>query len=492
MISYVTVAIPYVNSSPHLGYAFELVEADIFARSLRASGERVRFLGGTDDYSLKNVLAAETVGISTREFVDVHAARFAALAGPLDLSFDDFIRTSSDQRHAPAVERLWRACLAADDLYQQPYTGHYCVGCEQFYDIEELPDRRCPEHHVPLETISETNWFFRLSRYQARLIELISTGTVNVEPAAFRDEVLSFLHGGLRDISVSRSVSRARGWGIPVPDDPTQVIYVWFDALTNYISALGYGSPDTNDYRTWWTESDRRVHFIGKGILRFHAVYWPAFLLSAGQPLPTQIHVHPYLSLNGAKMSKSSGATIDPVELASLYGTDALRWWLFRDVAHTTDTDFTTDRLIQRANEDLANGIGNTVHRILTLAHRHRGGNVPGTRAPPLSALAGLPSEVQGLLALPNRRAAAQAINDAIVLLNRDLETTQPWTVAKDPARADELDEILDSYLKSADHIAASITPIVPEPSRELRRQLDRTATLTAPSPAFRRIEPTS
>jgi methionyl-tRNA synthetase len=490
MTTYVTVAIPYVNASPHLGYAFELVEADVFARALRISGEPVRFLGGTDDYSLKNVLAAEAANVSTRDFIDAHAARFAALGVPLGLSFDDFIQTSSDPRHRPAVERLWRACEERGDLYRRAYEGAYCVGCEQFYDDDERSGGLCPEHATPLEHVVEENWFFRLARYQDQLIDLIASGELTVEPAPFRDEVLSFLRRGLRDISVSRSVERARGWGIGVPDDPTQVIYVWFDALTNYISALRFDDPTSRDYARWWTSADRRVHVIGKGILRFHAVYWPAFLLSAGQPVPTQIHVHPYLTIEGAKLSKSSGPRLDPLDVVAAYGIDALRWWLCRDVSPIADTDYTTERLVNRANDDLANGVGNAVNRIVTLIHRFRNGVTPCAGARPLPATERLRETVVSHLARFDRRAATLAILEAVGALNKDLETTQPWKLAKQPEHAVTLDQLLDIYLETATAIAGALAPIVPELSRELTAQLSPRAGLPPPTPVFRRLEP--
>lgn len=288
-----TVAIPYVNAAPHLGYAYELVEGDIYARARRSCGDRVRFLGGTDDYSLKNVLAAQAAGVSTSVFVDANAKHFEQLADPLGLSFDDYIRTSIDRRHAPAVERLWRACAANGDLYTQNFEGDYCVGCEQFYAPGELVKGYCPEHGTPVERVAEKKWLFRLSAYRDQIEALISSGRLIVSPEPFKQEVLAFVRRGLEDISVSRSATRARGWGLAVPDDQSQVIYVWFDALANYISALGFGDIESSNYREWWVESDERVHVIGKGILRFHAVYWPAFLASAGQPPPTRIQVHP-------------------------------------------------------------------------------------------------------------------------------------------------------------------------------------------------------
>jgi methionyl-tRNA synthetase len=493
MTTYVTVAIPYVNAEPHLGYAYELVEADVYARARRLAGDSVRFLGGTDDYSLKNVLAAEAAGVATPDFVNVHASRFEALAGPLGLSFDDFIRTSTDGRHAPAVERLWRACAANGDLYRRLYEGDYCIGCEQFYGADELFDGCCPEHGTRVERVAEENWFFRLSAYQGHVERLIASGELAVHPEPFREEVLAFVRGGLQDISVSRSISRARGWGIGVPDDATQVIYVWFDALANYISALEFGDPKSHDYRTWWIDSDHRVHVIGKGILRFHAVYWPAFLASAGEPAPTRIQVHPYLTVGGEKLSKSTGNSVDPARVAADFGTDALRWWFARDVAAVADTDFTTERLVARVNEDLANGLGNVTNRIVTLVHRHRGGVVPAVETDPIDAVCDLDEAVLRSITDFDLRTAAQLISDAVAAVNRDLETTKPWEVAKYESGGGHsraaLDTLLARYVRSTRLIARAAEPIISGLSTRLQNQLGRTEQLPDPDPVFARIE---
>ncbi|MET0895302.1 MAG: methionine--tRNA ligase [Acidimicrobiia bacterium] len=491
--TYVTVAIPYVNADPHLGYAYELVQADVVARSRRAGGDRVRFLGGTDDYSLKNVLAAEAAGEDTREFVARLARRFQALAGPLDLTFDDFIHTSADLRHQPAVERLWRAALERGDLYRRHYEGNYCVGCELFYDDDALVavDSRaacCPEHRTPTERVAEENWFFRLSRYEAQLEALISSDRLAIRPESFRREALSFIRAGLDDISVSRSVARARGWGIPVPDDPSQTIYVWFDALTNYISALGYGD-DHDDFREWWLGADERVHVIGKGILRFHAVSWPAFLLAAGLPVPTRVQVHPYLTVDGMKLSKSSGVTVSPVEIVDRYGTDALRWFFARDVAETADTDFTAQRLIDRANEDLANGLGNATNRIVTLVHRACGGAVR-EGAEPIAETAGVGASVAEAIRDFRLRDATRVAVEAIDALNRNIDATKPWAIAKDPARIDELRELLARQLATARAVAVAIEPIVPTFAQRLVTQLSAVdGRLSEPRPVFTRLE---
>jgi methionyl-tRNA synthetase len=486
MSTFITVAIPYVNSTPHLGYAFELIEADLAATARRQRGEHVRFLGGTDDYSLKNVLAAEAVGEPTQAFVDRHADRFESLAEPLRISFDDFIRTSSDPRHQPAVERLWRACADSGDLYQRDYEGLYCVGCEQFYELSESHTGACPEHGTPLETVVETNWFFRLSRYGDQLLQLIESNELQIDPEPFRNEILAFLRGGVRDISVSRSVDRARGWGIPVPDDPTQVIYVWFDALTNYISALGYATHGA-DYERWWRNTDDRIHVVGKGIVRFHAVYWPAFLLSAGEPLPTRIHVHPYLTVDGSKLSKSSTNGLSPTDLVATHGSDALRWWIATDVAATTDTDFTHDRLVAKANEDLANGLGNAVNRVTTLRHRQHE-SVERPQSAPLDGSAELADRVTNALADFDRRAATRHLTDAIDQLNRHIEAAAPWKLARQPDQAEELAALLDTYIQTLQCIAEAIEPITPDLAHRINIALDL-APDTAPSPVYPRLD---
>ena len=374
---YLSTTIPYVNARPHLGFALELVQGDVLARLYRQRGYEVRFQSGTDDNSLKNVLAAEAEGVPVQQLVDRNAAAFRQLSGPLDLSFDDFISTSSDPRHAAGAQRLWRACADRGDLYCKEYQGLYCVGCEQFYRPAELAAGRCPEHGSEPQLVSERNWFFRLSRYGGQLHELISSGRLRVQPASRRNEVLAFIAAGLEDFSISRSRRRARGWGIPVPGDPGQVMYVWWDALGNYVSALGYGTGGAGGYDRWWVHGVRRVHLAGKGVLRFHAVYWPAMLLSAGEPLPTEVLVHDYLTIDGRKISKSGGGSADPAALAREFGTDAVRWWLLREVPRVGDADFTAQRLVARANADLAGGLGNLVSRTVAMVHRYRAGVVP-------------------------------------------------------------------------------------------------------------------
>ena len=503
--TYISTTIPYVNGRPHLGHALELVQADVLARHRRLAGDQVRFQTGTDDNSLKNVLAAQAEGISTPEIVERNASAFAELRGPLALSFDDFIRTSSDPRHQPGVERLWRACAASGDLYRKHYEGRYCVGCEQFYKAAELPGGRCPEHGTQPQDVAEENWFFRLSRYAGQLHELISSGRLRIEPAARRNEVLGFIAGGLDDFSASRSTARAHGWGIGVPGDPGQVIYVWWDALGNYITALGYGDGAA-DYQRWWAGADRRIHLAGKGVLRFHAVYWPAILLSAGEPLPTEILVHDYLTINGRKISKSAapGDRADPAELAVRFGTDAVRWWLLREVPRVGDADFTADRLVGRANADLANDLGNLISRVVSLVHRYRDGAVPRAAgaerdeagAGPLAAACQrAPAAVGAALAAFDFRAATAAVWDIVEAANRYVERAEPWHLARaeragDASAGHRLDAVLAALIGACRVLAGQLEPFLPGLAAQIAAACaDSAGRLPGPRPLFPRLE---
>lgn len=481
---YITTAIPYVNAAPHLGFALELVQADTLARHARLRGTDVRFLTGTDDNAFKNVAAARAAGVEVAEFVARNSQRFADLREPLALSYDDFIRTGTDPRHAPGVVSLWRRCAANGDFYQRRYTGLYCVGCEQFYTVDELVDGRCPEHGTIPERVEETNWFFRLSRYQERLEELIASDTVRISPVQRRNEVLGFIRSGLQDISVSRSAARSGGWGIPVPDDPSQVIWVWWDALANYVTSLGSGS----DYEKWWRASDERIHVIGKGVIRFHAVYWLAQLLSAGEPLPTAIVVHDYLTLGGSKISKSGHNTVDPGELSDRFGSDALRWWLLRDVAKVGETDFTLDRFVDRVNTDLSNGLGNLVNRTLTVVRKYRGGRVPAGSVGPFAAAAQkLPARIDEALESVDFRAATAAISATVEEGNRLVEAARPWELHKSGDDA-QLDALLGELVAGCRVLAHEASPFIPAGAARLAAQLGDGDTVDKPHPAFPRI----
>jgi methionyl-tRNA synthetase len=477
---YVTNAIPYVNGDPHLGHTLEFVQADLLARHRRLRGDAVRYGSGTDDHAIKNVEAAEAAGAPVRAYVDAKAERFAALRGPLELSYDHFIRTSADARHRAGVERLWHACAAAGDLDERSYTGRYCRGCEAFREPDELADGRCPEHGTEPELVTERNWFFRLSRHTDALLELLESGALAIAPEHRRNEVLAFVRRGLQDFSVSRPRERARGWGIPVPGDPGQVVYVWFDALANYVTALDYAS-DGEAYRTWWAGAGERVHVVGKGIIRFHAVYWPAILRSAGEPLPTRILVHDYLTVGGRKLSKSLGGGADPAALAARFGTDALRWWLVRDVPRAGDADFREDALARRADE-LADELGNLASRTLALAAQARPGGVPPAAAPVDAAALGeaaaaAPGRVDDALERFDLRAGADALWDVVTEGNRLVSATRPWELARaeragDRAAGDRLDAVLGAVLGACDLLAHELAPFVPGGAARLAEAL--------------------
>jgi methionyl-tRNA synthetase len=467
---FLTTTIPYVNARPHLGFLLELVQADVLARHHRRRGENVRLQTGTDDNSLKNVLAAQAAGVPTGELVDRNAAAFTALHEPFSLAFDDVLHTSRDPRHRAGVERLWHAC--AHDLYRKHYAGSYCVGCEQFYTDAELVAGHCPEHDTRPERIVEENWFFRLSRYAAPLRAAIEDGRLRIHPAQRRNEVLAFLAGGLDDISVSRDTARARGWGIPVPGDPGQVVYVWWDALGNYVTAPGEEA---------WRAAGRRIHLLGKGVLRFHAVYWPAMLLSAGLPLPTDLVVHDYLTVGGRKISKSGDAAADPVELAGRFGAEAVRWWLLRDVPRVGDTDFTVERLAARANDELANGIGNLVHRTASMVHRYHDGVVPsGGEALPFDH-----GEVDAALAAFDFRRATGAVWTFGTRINRYVNDVRPWTLPAGPGR----DAVLATLVRAVRTLADGLAPFLPATAARIEERLPATGRLPVPEPLFPRFD---
>ncbi len=362
---YITTAIDYVNAKPHIGHALEKVQADVVARWRRAQGDEVRFLTGTDENALKNVQAAEDAGREVKEFVSENARAFQDLLNVLDISADDFIRTSVEERHIRGAQKLWSSCRP-EDVYKKTYKGLYCLGCEEFKTEKDLAGGECPEHPgKKLHEVEEENYFFRLSAYQDKILDLIESGTLEIVPEGRKNETLAFIKSGLEDFSISRSSERAKHWGVGVPGDASQVMYVWFDALSNYINALGY-ADNAPEFQKYW-ERGETLHVIGKGINRFHAVYWPAMLLSAGVALPKKIFIHGYVTVNGQKMSKTLGNVIDPFELVKTYGTDPVRYYLLREISSAGDGDFSYEKFTARYNGDLANGLGNLVARIAAL-----------------------------------------------------------------------------------------------------------------------------
>lgn len=495
---YITTSIPYVNARPHIGHALEFVQTDAFARFHRLMGDDTRFLTGTDENSLTNVLAAEREGISTADLVERNAATFIGLTEILDITNDDFIRTAVEERHIEGARKLWEACARNGDIYKKHYSGLYCVRCEQFYTEDELDNGLCPEHHIPPELVEEENYFFRLSRHGDRLLELIDSGELRIIPETRRNEVRSFVARGLEDFSLSRSRARARGWGVAVPGDPDQVMYVWFDALANYITALNYGL-DQELYRKYWIDNPERVHVIGKGILRFHAVYWPGMLLSAGEPLPSTVFVHGYLTIDGEKMSKSLGNVVDPAELVERYGSEAVRYWMLREVPPTGDADYTDEKLERRYNADLANDLGNLLNRTVSMIQRYRGGQVPKPAGEGDSlGIEQIASQLRESMARDyDPQQSLTTIWETIVRANRYVEETSPWVLAKAERAGDDearqkLDTALYSLAETLRVIGASLRPFLPRTSRGIAEQLGVTSGQGAWSEELRwgQIEP--
>lgn len=354
----------------HIGHCLEFIQADCVARYERTIGNEVFFVTGADENSLKNVLAAEKAGVPVQEFVDGLSGKFLALKNILHLSFDDFIRTTQ-LRHVEGSQKLWQA--AQEKIYQGTYEGLYCVGCEDFYKEEDLVNGLCPEHKTKPDVIKENNYFFRLSDFQKDLEEIYQHKKIAVYPESRMGDVNNFLEKGIKDFSVSRSQARAHNWGIPIPGDSSQVIYVWFDALCNYITVLGY-AKNAPMFRAWWEDESVEIrHFIGKNISKFHCLYWPAMLLSAKLRLPTKIIIHGFITVEGEKISKSLGNVLDPVELANEYGADVLRYYILREFSLAQDGDFDRKKLMERYNKELANGLGNLLSRVVTLIKKNGG-----------------------------------------------------------------------------------------------------------------------
>lgn len=362
---YITTAIPYVNAKPHIGHALEFVQGDTLSRYHKLLGKDVCLLSGGDENALKNVQAAETAGKPLQEFIDENNSYFHELTKKLDCNFTIWQKGSDKSHHFPASQKLWELCEQNGDIYKKSYEGLYCVGCEAFYTPDELNEKgECFEHPgKPLQKIKEENYFFSLSKYQNEIVRRLESGEIRILPDFRKNEVLSFVKQGLQDISISRSNERAKNWGVPVPNDPSQRMYVWFDALNIYQSGVGFGWDDQL-YNTWWPAD---IHVIGKGISRFHAVYWPAFLLSAKLALPKCIFVHGYFTVNGQKMSKTLGNVIDPVSLIEKYGADPLRYYFLREIPAYSDGDFSESRFRELYNADLANGLGNLIARVAKL-----------------------------------------------------------------------------------------------------------------------------
>lgn len=471
---YVSTPIYYVNDKPHLGHAYTTVACDAKARFHRLRGEPTRFLTGTDEHGQKLERAARAAGMEPLAFCDMNSAKFRALWEKLDVSYDDYIRTT-EERHARGVRELWRRVEAAGDIYLGAYAGWYAVRDEAFYAESELVEGAGGERLAPtgaeVEWVEEPSYFFRLSRFQEPLLEHYEKNPRFIQPESRRNEVMSFVRGGLKDLSLSRTSFQ---WGIPVPGDEKHVIYVWFDALSNYLTAPGFDEGGVREGSPWPADQ----HFIGKDILRFHAVYWPAFLLSAGVPLPGQVFSHGWWTVEGQKMSKSLGNAVDPHWLIEEYGADAIRYFLLKEIPFGLDGDFSHGALIDRVNSDLANDLGNLLHRALSMVKRYREGRLARAEAgegEAEEALCALAAEsarkYEEGMERTRFQSGLRAAWEVVSAANKYIDASAPWTLAKEGSAA-RLDAVLWHAAAAIRVVAAMVSPVMPAASRKMAAQL--------------------
>ncbi|MCC7242745.1 MAG: methionine--tRNA ligase [Acidobacteria bacterium] len=467
---FLTTAIDFVNSRPHLGTAYEKITADVIARYHRLKGDDTWFLMGNDEHSQNVFRRAQEQGKDPLAYCDEMEQVFRDVWRGLDISFDDFIRTTDQKRHVPAVQRLVQACLDNGDVYEGTYEGPYCVGCEEFKPEKDLVDGLCPIHKTKPEWIREKNWFFRLSRYQRPLLKFYADHPSFIEPEVRRNEVVRLVEDGLVDLSISRA---GQSWGIPLPFDPTSVVYVWFDALTNYASAVGYGWDDALFAKRW----PANLHIVGKDITRFHCVIWPAMLMSAGLPLPGRIFGHGWVFFKGERMSKTMGNIVDPLDAAKRFGPDPLRLYLTKEVPYGGDGDFTWERFEEKYNADLANNLGNLVNRVAAMTERFQHGRLAAGAGGPLAALAAEAARsyagAMDRLALHEGVAAAYRLVSAA---NEYIAETQPWSLAKDPAKADALARVLYEAAEAVRIAAVLLLPVMPSSAAEILRRMGEPA----------------
>jgi len=465
---FLTTAIDYVNSRPHLGTAYEKITADVIARYHRLKGDDTWFLMGNDEHSQNVFKRALEQGKDPLAYCDEMEQAFRATWAGLDVSFDDFIRTTDRRRHFPAVRAMAQACLDNGDIYEGFYEGHYCVGCEEFKPEKDLVDGLCQVHKTTPEWIKEKNWFFRLSKYQQPLLDHYAAQPSFIEPETRRNEILRLVEGGLDDISMSRA---GQSWGIPLPFDETSVVYVWFDALINYAAAVGYGW-DMERFQSEWPAN---LHIVGKDITRFHCVIWPAMLMSAKLPLPGQVFGHGWVYFKGERMSKSLGNIVDPLDAAKRFGPDPLRLYLTKEVPYGADGDFTWERFEEKYNADLANNLGNLVNRVASMSERYRQGALaaPGAASPALAAATA--AAVSAYTAAMERLAlhdAAAAAFRLVSATNEFVATNQPWALAKDPARADALTGVLHDAAEAVRIAGVLLQPFMPASATEILRRM--------------------
>jgi methionyl-tRNA synthetase len=462
---YLTTAIDYVNSRPHLGTAYEKITADAIARYQRLAGVETRFVMGNDEHSQNVYRRARELGMDPLAYCDQMESEFRSVWDLLDVSYDDFIRTTQP-RHRVAVQDLVRRIAARGDVYEGFYEGWYCVGCEAFKQEKDLVDGKCPLHST-VEWIKEKNHFFRLSAYRDRLLEHFRAHPEFLEPEMRRNEILRLLEAGLEDISISRA---GQAWGIPLPHDPGSVTYVWFDALINYASAVGFGTDEAL-FEQWWPA---HLHVIGKDITRFHTVIWPAMLMSAGLALPRQVFGHGFITVEGQRMSKSLGNVVDPVDAAQRLGVDPLRLYLIKEVTYGGDPDFSWTRFQERYNVDLANNLGNLVSRISAMADKYRGGVLRPSESP--GRLAGVAEAAlaeyrsgMDVFAIERGAAAAFRIVDAA---NEYIAETEPWALARDEGRSARLSQVLFDVAEAVRVAGILLQPFIPRSAEEIVRRV--------------------
>jgi methionyl-tRNA synthetase len=504
---YHTTPIYYVNDVPHVGHAYCTVALDTLTRARRLLGQRVFFLTGTDEHGQNIEQIARERGVSPQEHCDRITAVFRETWRRLDIAYDRFIRTTDDV-HKRGVLRLWsrlREAAVPDGrpvIYRDKYAGWYCPRCEAFYNEDELrqPGNVCPDHERPCEWTEEENFFFRLSAFSGWLEAAIGGGEIRVEPEGRRNEVLAVIRQGLQDFSISRARVK---WGIQVPEEPGHVFYVWMDALANYITALGY-AEDADDYKVFWEGARERLHLVGKEIIRFHCLYWPAMLKAAGEPVPTRVFAHGHLTKGGKRLSKTTGNVIDPQELTDRLGPDAFRYFFLREGSFAQDWDFTDEAYLRRYNADLANDLGNLVSRALTMAVRYCDGRVPPRPAPEEGAR-GFEAELQAAGAAEQRARAvlsrfeamdfAGALSEVwswITRLNQRIVQFSPWEVWKDPERKTELDAFLHRLLEGLRLVAVMVAPVMPRAAGRIHAMLGFASEPGPEDLAWGRLEPGS
>ncbi len=471
---YITTPIYYVNARPHIGHAYTTIACDTIARRQRMMGFDTYFLTGTDEHGQKIERAAQAAGKTPQQLTDEVSAEFRSLWDRMGLTYDDFIRTTSD-KHEQGVQALWRRIRDNGYIYKGHYTGQYCVFDELYVDSVG-PGAPCPECGRPTETVREENYFFKLSAFQDKLIELYTSQPDFIRPETRRNEVMSFVRSGLRDLSVSRS---SISWGIPVPDDPKHVIYVWLDALANYITALGYGSDDPAKYDKYWPAD---VQMIGKEIVRFHCVYWPALLMAAGLPVPKHVLAHGWLLFEESKMSKSRGNIVRTETILDVLGTDALRYFLLREIVFGQDGSFSFDALVQRYNADLANGLGNLASRTLTMINRYFKGEVPypsrtGLRAEENAIADAARQVITEFNALFEQRQFSRALEVAwtlVAAVDKYIVENQPWALGEkqDDESRSRLGTILYTSAEALRIVTALAHPVIPDATAKIWTQL--------------------